>query len=294
MLKNENDLALREEKKQLNNEKLKRRITEIDFIRGIAVIVMVLDHVMYDFYQLLGVLFVDYPRKTDFTIKLQSFATKFWYWDVRNYIRYFFLFIFMALTGISCSFSRSNLKRGVKLFLLALGLTLVTFVIGKITNDRNFTIAFGIIHCISVSIILISLLDMLLEKVTYAKWIYLAVGVCMVAAGVFITFVYPGIHYISYGNDTAFNIIWKSLVGIYECGTDCYSLLLFGGQIFIGVFLGKLLYSNRKSLIVKGDYKNNLVTFIGRHSLIVYFAHQVIVPVILSVILLCFGFTLNI
>lgn len=294
MRKNENDLALSEEKKQLNKEKLKRRITEIDFIRGIAVIVMVLDHVMYDFYQLLGILFVDYPEKTDFTIKLQSFATKFWYWDVRNYIRYFFLFIFMALTGISCSFSRSNLKRGVKLFLLALGLTIVTFVIGKITNDRNFTIAFGIIHCISVSIILISLLDMLLEKVAYAKWIYLAVGVAMVAAGILITFVYPGIHYISYGNDTTFNIIWKSLVGIYECGTDCYSLLLFGGQVFIGVFLGKQLYPNRKSLIVKGDYKNNFLTFIGRHSLIVYFAHQVIVPVILSVILLCFGFTLNI
>ncbi len=282
------------ERKKLNKEKLKRRITEIDFIRGIAIIIMVFDHAMYDFKSILPSIFYDYPNKTQFTIDLAQFARKFWYWDVRIYTRFFILFLFLALTGISCSFSKNNLKRGVKLLVVALVITLVTYLFGKFTDDRQNTIVFGILHCISLTLIIISLCDLLLKRVKFAKWIYLALGVVLTTLGAYFTFINPGIKDVYYGSKPFSEILFKSMLGIYECGSDCYSLTFYGGQIFIGVFIGKQFYANRKSLIVKGDYKNNFITFAGRHSLIVYVAHQVVLPVLFSIILICFGFKLNI
>lgn len=282
------------EQEKLNKEKLKRRITEIDFIRGIAIVIMVLDHAMYDFGYLLPSLFKNYPNKTQFTIELAQFARKFWNWDVRVNVRFFVLFIFLALTGISCSFSKNNLLRGVKLFVVSLILTLATYLFGKITNDRQITIVFGILHCISVTLILISVFDILLKKVPFSKWIYLAIGVILTGTGAYLIFVNPKITYAYYGSAPFYKILLNSIVGIWECGSDCYSLTFYGGQVFIGVFLGKLLYPERKSLIVKGDYKDNFITFAGRHSLIVYIAHQVILPVLFSIILLLSGFKLDI
>lgn len=68
-----------------------------------------------------------------------------------------------------------------------------------------------------------------------------------------------------------------------------FSIFLYGGEIFIGVFLGKLLYKDRKSLF-NFNYHNNVITFIGRHSLIFYFAHQIIITGLFFVILLIMGF----
>lgn len=290
---NDNDESVlandKAEKIKLNKEKLKRRITEIDFIRGIAIIIMVLDHAMYDLGYLLPDMFKNYPYKSDFTVNLYKFARWFWNWQVRVDVRYFVLFLFLALTGISCSFSRSNFKRGIKLFVVAMLLTLVTFVFGKIIGERDMTIVFGILHCISVTILLISLL----EKFTDNKWIYLAIGVIMVVAGAYIVFINPGMRFAYYGQEPFITTLLKAIAGIYVVGSDCYSLLFYGGQVFIGVFLGKLLYKERKSLIVKGDYKNNFITFSGRHSLLVYVAHQVILPLIFSIVLLCAGFELS-
>ncbi len=275
--------------KQLKKEKLKRRITEIDFARGIAVLLMIFDHMMFDFAYFLRYLFVDYPAKEEFTQKLCKFARDFWEWDVRIYFRYFILFLFMALVGISCAFSRSNLKRGLQLFAFSLGLTLVTFIFAKVTDDIDAMITFGVIHCISVSIILIALL----EKVTSNKWVYLAIGIAMMVIGAYITFVLPPKNkFVSYESGNFFLILLKSVVGLVTTGNDCFQLPFYGGQIFVGVFLGKLLYKDRKSLIFKGDYKNNVITFVGRHSLFIYLAHQVVLPLIFGIILLIMGFKL--
>ncbi len=279
------------EQKQLKKERLKRRITEIDLIRGILIIIMVFDHAMFDFGYFLPGLFKEYPYKTDFTLKLYTFARKFWNWDVRIYVRYFVLFLFMALVGISCSFSRSNLKRGLQLFGFSLLLTLVTYIFAKMMGDLDNTITFGVIHCISLSIILVALL----EKITSNKWVFLAIGIVMTAIGGYIIFgIPPKNKFASYDSDKFIILLLKAMAGLATIGADCFSLLFYGGQIFIGVFLGKLLYKDRKSLIFKGDYKNNFITFSGRHSLFIYLAHQVVLPLIFGIVLLIMGFTLAI
>lgn len=277
----------------MKNEKIERtisnrlthRIIEIDILRGIAVLLMIIDHFMYDLWGLLPVIFEGFPASGTFFAKLVDFADFYWEWPVRIVIRYVILFVFLGLTGICCSFSKSNLKRGLKLMIVALALTFVTFLIGKIIDDPDLMITFGVLHCIALTLILIGIL----EKWLHNKWIYLGIGVVMVAVGIYLE---PRAEFISYDQENLLLLIGKQIAGTAICGSDCFPLLLNGGQIFIGVFLGKWLYATKQSLFKNARYSNNVITFIGRNSLFVYFAHQIILPLLAGIILLLCGYHL--
>lgn len=268
----------------MKKDKLAKRIIELDILRGIAVVLMMFDHLMYDFIGILPMVFKDYP------FDLYYYAQAYWNWDVRIIVRYFILFIFLGISGICCSFSKSNLSRGIKLMIFAMLLTLATNIIGRFINDPDLMITFGVLHCIALSLILIGLL----EKITSNKWIYLAVGLIMVSVGLYLHISPEYGNYQYYDGVPMYQAILEQIVGINKYGGDCFPLFLHGGQIFIGVFLGKLLYANKKSLFKKSKYKNNVLTFIGRNSLIVYFAHQIILPVLAGLVLLILGYSLNI
>ena len=85
------------------------------------------------------------------------------------------------------------------------------------------------------------------------------------------------------------NIILGQIIGTIECGGDTMSFLLNGGQVLIGVFIGKALYEKRQS-VFNWKYSNNVITFVGRNSLLVYFLHQVIIPVVVGIILIFCGY----
>ena len=88
-------------------------------------------------------------------------------------------------------------------------------------------------------------------------------------------------------------VVLGQFIGVYECGGDTMPILFNGGQILVGVYLGKVLYKSRKSIFNK-EYSNNIITYFGRNSLVIYFLHQIILPIFLSLILLVLGFKLAI
>ena len=271
------------ETKELQKEKLNKRITELDLFRGIAVLLMIFDHIMYDLCGFISIFFPDF-----YGTPVYNLALEYWFWDVRICVRYFVIFIFLGLTGISCAFSKSNLKRGLKLMGVALFLTVVTFFIGLVMNDMDgMLIIFGVLHMIAFTIILISLIEMLTKN----KWVYLVIGVLLVILGLIISnpVATPGGSF----SKGFFKAFFEAFIGKALVGMDCFAFPFYGGQIFIGVFLGKHLYPERKPILFKNGYKNNFLTFVGRHALIVYVAHQVIVPVVLGIILLIFGFQIS-
>lgn len=262
-------------------EKLKKRITELDLFRGIAVIFMILDHFMFDLWGFMPSMFEGYPAA------LRQFAVNYWTWDVRTYVRLFIVFVFLALTGISCSFSKSNLKRGLKLMGVALLLTLGTYIFSLVSGDMSVLIVFGVLHMIALSIILISLI----EKLTQNKWVYLAIGIVLIVIGRLIADPLT-LKEVAYEDGNFFELFFNAFIGKILLGADCFSFPLHAGQIFVGVFLGKLLYPERKPILFKGEYSNNPLTFVGRHALVVYFFHQILIPVILGLILMIAGYTL--
>jgi uncharacterized membrane protein len=112
------------------------RIWEIDFLRGVSIILMVGYHLLYDLGAMAGV-----QSLLGFTTDLSTPA-----WLAAQY---FFAALFILLSGISSTLSRSNVRRGLKLLAVALLVTAVTFFF-----NRAATVHFGILHCLGVSILL--------------------------------------------------------------------------------------------------------------------------------------------
>ena len=62
---------------------------------------------------------------------------------------YNFAAIFIVLSGISCAFSSNNLTRGLKLSVVALSITIVTYI-----YNSSYFILFGILHLLAFCILL--------------------------------------------------------------------------------------------------------------------------------------------
>lgn len=263
----------------------KNRIIEIDVLRGIAVLFMIFDHFMYDIWDILPALFKDFPNG-EISNALYNLSVTYWKWDLRIIVRYIIVFIFMSLVGVCASFSKTNIKRGLKLLGVAMILTLGTYIFSLITGNSSMIITFGTLHCIALSLIFVGIL----EKFNNNKWLYLILGIIMLAFGIYFDTIS---YYTTYSSENIFVIILKQILGLVKCGGDTMAFLFNGGQVLIGVFIGKILYTSRKSVFNK-EYTNNIVTFTGRNSLLVYFLHQIILPVLLCLIALIFGFTLNV
>ena len=125
------------------DKKSNARFWEIDFLRGIAIILMIIFHFLYDLNYL-----------NIFNFSLYS-----------GYILiYVYLvgIIFFLLVGISLTLSYSKVKetltknklifkyliRGLKIFSLGLIITIITFLF----LEKGFVV-FGVLHCIGISII---------------------------------------------------------------------------------------------------------------------------------------------
>ena len=263
------------------------RYFEIDIIRGIAVIIMILFHFLFD---------LNY-----FAIMPVNTATGFW-----RILGYATAITFVAVAGISAYISNErakqrltpdkclykSLKRGFFIFMLGVGISIVTFlVIG------DGWIVFGILHLIGLSIMLSPIF---MRFKTYN----LIFGAVVIAAGLFI-------------REIQFNITQPILspllipLGITPesfYSVDYEPLLPWFGVFLIGIAVAAYLYpqgmrrSGRFSDIAgkisanTGTNAENSasragifcapVLFLGQNSLIVYLIHQ---PVIILLLSICAG-----
>ncbi len=127
---------------------IKNRIHFLDELRGVAVFCMVFYHAFYIIGSSFG---------SDTAVNLFNFFLP---------VQPFFAGIFIFLCGISCTLSRNNFKRGAVLLGIALGLTFITaFVMPKL-GFYECEIYFGILHFLSASILIFSLLSKPLKRVS--------------------------------------------------------------------------------------------------------------------------------
>ena len=225
------------------------RIWEVDFLRGVSIILMVGYHLLYDLGAMVGV-----GSFLGFSTDLSTRA-----WTIAQY---FFAGLFVVLSGISSTLSRGNIRRALKLIAVALLVTAATFIF-----DRSSAILFGILHCLAVSILIYGLV---LEKAGAAACA--AAGVAVFGLGAVIDRVLQGVPIRS---------DWLLPFGIHSpafSSFDYFPLFPWFGIFLVGAALGKSLYAERRSLI-PGRLPVTFVNLAGRHSLLIYIVHQ---PVILA------------
>lgn len=117
----------------------KERIVEIDLLRTIAIILMVVYHAAYD-------LLIFHDRSIDL------------WGDAWQALRVLTASLFLIVSGVAANFSHRPLRRSMTVIASALLISIVTYI-----YDPQTFIYFGILHCIGLGMLLLIPLKRLKE-----------------------------------------------------------------------------------------------------------------------------------
>ncbi|MDD2401333.1 MAG: heparan-alpha-glucosaminide N-acetyltransferase [Clostridia bacterium] len=222
---------------------MKNRIWGLDFLRGIALVLMVYFHIMYDMKEMYN-----------YEVIYES--------GFNYYIGKASGILFILVSGISCSFSRNNTQRAIKLFFIAMGITILTHI-----YESDLGIKFGILHFLSLSI--------LMSK------IFLKINSYLLAVfGTIIIFLSRYVY--------LFNVNWNLFfpLGITTANfisSDYYPLIPWFGVFIYGLILGKKIYC-KKTRRFSHIAKAGVIITLGKYTLPIYLIHQPVIMMILKII----------
>lgn len=250
----------------MENIPKKERIWEIDILRGFAFLMMIFDHFCFD----MGFIFRNiYTNHT--LLKICNWSYKYIFSESKNIINTIFCWaIFMFVSGICSTLSKNNLKRGTKLLIIATIFSIGTFIVSKVLNrfgyNMNITIYFGILQCLSICMLLTPILDKLKNYQLIILGL-LIIGSYFITKNIFVDhlFLLP------------FNIRPENLSTM-----DYQPLVPRLGIYILGMVVGRTIYKDKRS-IFKKERKIQPLTFFGKNALWLYFVHQIILFIILSI-----------
>jgi uncharacterized membrane protein len=237
------------------------RFWEIDTLRGIAISMMILYHLLFDLY-FFGI----------YSINIGSGLS--WFFARATAI------IFILLVGISLTLSYNRgkilekkgikgpnfvkyLKRGLKIFLLGVLISLITWIF----IPADF-IVFGVLHFIGLVIILE-------YPFIGKKYLNLVLGILIISLGVITSQIYVSWPW----------LLWLGINTSSFQSVDYFPLIPWMGVVSLGLFLGNILYKDYKRQFSLPDFSGNPIikgcSFLGRNSLIIYLLHQPILIIVL-------------
>lgn len=278
-------------KKSIFPKKKGSRAWELDALRGLAILGVIWDHVMFD---LAYMFYYEWMYLgADGLLKASEFARDYHTGFLRVLGWPVFVFIFFFVSGICTTFSRNNFFRGLKLAVVAILVSLVTYLLEEFGGMSGSFIQFGVLHCLALSILLYSFVEWIL-KLTASKhkhYKYIKFGVYLALAVALLVVNYTT-------NVTLYEVnMYKSTVestwplqGMFVFTQDWWTadyfpLLPFFAFFLLGAGISQVAYPNKESLIPKLDGKwNKFLTIPGRYSLYIYLALQVIAVVILCLV----------
>lgn len=273
----------------------KRRVWEVDFLRGVAVLAMCFDHFMFDCAHPWSFFSNFFEVENAFSQKLYTFARWYWEssWDYVSGFRFWghavFIFLFLFIVGMSCAFSRDNARRGALCGVAAFLFTGISFMC-KAMGFMEHGIIFGILDCIAMSILIVTALDNLTKWNKYVNlYAPLVAGIIVAAFAISKQAWFGVVH------DTEFidEHFLGYMFGTHAFGDDWFGLFPYIGFVFFGMYWGKAAYAQRASLLPRLNGKwNKPFTFVGRHALITYFIHQVVIAGIIMAVGLCIGYSM--
>ena len=236
------------------------RFWEIDLIRGVAIILMIFFHILYD---------LNHYSITKIRL----------YTGPISYIAYLSASIFIIIVGISLTISHSKsninllknemlkkfIKRGIIIFILGMIITGVSYIY---IPERY--VIFGILHFIGISIILSI-------PFIYYKKANLILGLLFIIIGIYLKTL-----------KFDFNLLIPlGFVPNRFFTIDYFPIFPWFGVVLFGIAIGNYIYPNSKRIFSMIDYSYNPIIkalcFLGRHSLLIYFLHQ---PILIGLLFL--------
>lgn len=268
-----------------NTKVKKTRAWELDFFRGIAIILVAFDHILLtfgNFYH--SWLEIGDQKLIDLSIK----GLEYWTSDIRLFWRPFFLFLFFFISGICTAFSRNNFKRALKIGLAALAVSLGTYLLEfVILQQSGYFVAFGILHCITAVILIYAIVSSIVKLLSKNNRYILAL-VCSIIGVV--SLILDKMYNLSITEITLTNKPyidtphqWLGLFIYVESWwtADYFPTLPFLGYFFLGAATSVFAYPNKQSLLPRLDGKWHLpITIAGKYSLTIYFASQILASLI--------------
>jgi uncharacterized membrane protein len=270
--------------KERRMQKLKSRVWELDALRGLAILLVVWDHTMFDmgsafYYQWIS-------SGSEFLCGLAEFARSYLNSELRVYGWPVFVFIFFLVSGTCTSFSKSNLIRGIKLAIVAVLISVVTYYAQEEFGLGEVFILFGVLHCMSVCILFYAIIELILRLI-FGKskgYNYIRGGVMLALAIAFLVISYTyNVTLVEVARDSIGVTATSEWTGLFFFvkgkwwTADYFPIFPFIGFFMLGAGLSAFLYPKKKSLLPKLDGKwNAFLTYPGRHSLFIYVAGQVI------------------
>ena len=258
---------------ELAATKKRERVWEIDFVRGLMILFVVWDHFMWDVRYSGGASY-----NTGLFQWLYTLSGDYYSGALRNVTHDTFVTLFVFTSGVSCSFSKSNIMRALKMCAFAIAFTLITDVIASVMGVR-LTIYFNVIHVVALSVLIFSGIEWIWSKCKH-NWSKNIFGVVMFALIMTVLVSgycakYMGIHWTNllFGESE-----WRaSVIAKIKSGSDYLAFFPDFGWFLVGAFLGRVIYRERKSIFPSVNPKFvSPVTFCGRRSLWVYFISQVV------------------
>jgi uncharacterized membrane protein len=240
----------------------RRRVWEVDALRGVAIIMMVIYHLMWDLYS--------------FGIAEVDLYGPFWQWFQRATASLFLLLVGVSLQLRAGRIGPSDAERS-RLWPRQLRRGLVVFGCGMLVTAVTLAVipqafvVFGILHLIGVSIILAY------PFMRLGLW-NLPIGLALIAAGAVIarsTVDFPW-------------LVWLGLRYDGFASVDYFPVLPWFGVVLIGLAVGDLGYGRGRRPNVPdlgGAPPVRALGWLGRHSLPIYLIHQ---PLLVAA-LLAFG-----
>lgn len=224
--------------------KKEERINELDIIRGLCMIGVLMSHLWFDLE-----MFFPMPALPDAVI---------------------FIFqnggiLFVIISGLCSTLGKRNLRRGMIVFLCGMLITGVTFLLAQYENDPGIVVRFGILHLIGICMILSPLMDRLPRPMLPFLILF------MIIAGIIFQNRYVESPY----------FFPLGLITREFSSGDYWPLFPNLGYFLFGRVIGYRLYPVKEPIFPNLQNRFPVFSFLGRYSLFVYLLSQ---PIIITII----------
>ena len=216
----------------------RRRIALIDGWRGTALYLMLLYHLLFDFY-MFG--WMSWEQIMSWPLVL-----------LEKYIAYSFI----LCAGISSTMTRSNVRRGLITLAAAVLVSAVSFLV-------NAPILFGVLHFLGFAMLLYAAagkwVRMVPERAAPFLWLALFVVFHILTERTFV------------------NVKWLFWLGFRYDGFvsyDHFPILPYIFLFFLGSWMGQMIQERREALPLLERSAPRWLTWPGSHTLVIYLLHQ--------------------